>query len=199
MHKQVLYSIIMVLSLILVSIFSTSPVFANDIDWHSYQEGLSESEHRGQPVMVYFYTDSCGYCRMMEDETFTERKVHEKSDDIVFVKVDANEERALSSQYEISGVPASIFTDSTGKEIQREVGFLDADQLVTVIDEVTADYNEEESSETDETTDPGSDNDVISHEDNFFRNMMVITVSSLVVAITMILSLNKMKKKDKQK
>lgn len=187
----------MILVLLSVSIFSTSLVSANDIDWYSYQDGLSVSEQRGQPVMVYFYTDNCGYCDMMEDETFTERSVHEKSDDIVFVKVDANEERALSSQYEISGVPAMIFTDSDGSELQKEVGFLEGDQLVTVIEEVTADYEGEDTSGTSETTDQWSEDGPIPEEDNFFRNMLIITVSSLAVAVATIFYLNKKNEKEK--
>ena len=195
----------MILALLLASMFSISLVSANSMDWHSYDEGLSVSEQREQPIMVYFYTENCGACVMMEEETFTEHKVQERGDDIVFVKVDANAERGLASQYGITGVPASIFTDSEGAVIQREVGFLDADQLVTVIDEVIENYDSEdtisepENDNNEDTTDTGiTTQEEIIGEDNFFRNMLVITVSSLVVAIAIIFHLNKMKGKDNQ-
>ena len=194
MHKRVFYSTIMILALLLASMFSISLVSANSMDWHSYDEGLSVSEQRDQPVMVYFYTENCGYCVMMEDETFTEREVQEKGDDIVFVKVDANAERGLASQYDITGVPTMVFINSNEDTIREEVGFMDADQLTTVIDEVvSADEIDGDGDTSDQETD---DQEQSSLEDNFLMNMLIITVSSLVVAIAIILSLNKMKEED---
>ena len=126
---------------------TTEYITENGISWYSYDEGLSVSEQRDQPVMVYFYTDSCGYCKMMEDETFTEPEVQEKSEDIVFVKVDANAERGLVSQYDITGVPTTVFIDSNENILRKEVGFMDADQLITVIDDVILNYDVEENGE----------------------------------------------------
>ena len=194
MHKRVFYSTIMILALLLASMFSTSTVSANGMDWHSYDEGLSVSEQRDQPVMVYFYTENCGYCVMMDDETFTERKVQEKSDDIVFVKVDANAERGLASQFDITGVPTMVFIDSNENILYREVGFMDADHLTTVIDDVISDGEVDDDEDTsDQETD---DQEQSFLEDNFLRNMLIITVFSLVVAVAIILSLNKMMEED---
>jgi len=126
---------------------TTGYITENGISWYSYYEGLSVSEQRDQPVMVYFYTDSCGYCKMMEDETFTEPEVQEKSLDIVFVKVDANAERGLASKYDITGVPTTVFIDSNENILRKEVGFMDADQLITVINDVISNYDVEENGE----------------------------------------------------
>jgi len=194
MQKRVLSSTIMVLAILLVSIFSTSTVSANGMDWHSYEEGLSVSEQREQPVMIYFYTENCGACVMMEEQTFTERKVQERGDDTVFVKVDASAEGELASQYGITGVPTTVFIDSNEDTIREEVGFMDADHLTTVIDDVISDGEVDDDQDT--SNQETDDQEQSFLEDNFLRNMLIITVSSLVVAIAIILSLNKMKEED---
>ncbi len=109
--------------------------------------------------------------------------------------MDANAERGLASQYGITGVPTMVFINSNEDIIREEVGFMDADQLTTVIDEVvSADEIDGDGDTSDQETD---DQEQSFLEDNFLRNMLIITVSSLVVVIAIILSLNKMKEEDK--
>ncbi|MCK4667452.1 thioredoxin fold domain-containing protein [Candidatus Dependentiae bacterium] len=47
-------------------------------------------------VIFYFYTDNCGYCKKMENSTFSDRNVINKlKDEYITVKVDLNKENEI--------------------------------------------------------------------------------------------------------
>jgi len=56
-----------------------------------------------------------------------------KAENLVNVRIDADEQRDLASRYKISGLPTILFVDSTGREVHRVVGYRPADVFVKEI------------------------------------------------------------------
>ena len=79
-----------------------------------------------EPVLVDFYADWCGPCKMLApimDEISKEYKVF---------KVNTDDEQDLAVEYGIMSIPCVIaFKD--GKEINRSVGFVDKDTIINLI------------------------------------------------------------------
>ena len=79
-----------------------------------------------EAVLVDFYADSCGPCRMLGpimDEISEEHKVF---------KINVDEENDLAYQYGIMSIPCVIsFKD--GKEYKRSVGLVDKDTLLDLL------------------------------------------------------------------
>ena len=79
-----------------------------------------------EPVLVDFYADWCGPCKMLGpimDEISKEHKVF---------KVNTDEEQDLAMEYGIMSIPCVIaFKD--GKEINRSVGLADKDTILDLI------------------------------------------------------------------
>jgi thioredoxin 1 len=81
-------------------------------------------------VLVDFYADWCGPCRMLAP--VLEKVEGELGGKAVIGKVNIDTEQKTASQFQISSVPTMIlFKD--GKEVKRQVGMLDAKAIMDMI------------------------------------------------------------------
>lgn len=72
-----------------------------------------------RPVMVDFYADWCGPCKMAApilDELSAEQS------DVAIVKVNVDENREISQKYGVMSIP-TIITFKDGQEFDRLIGF----------------------------------------------------------------------------
>eukprot|EP00339_Tiarina_fusa_P022301 CAMPEP_0117004850 /NCGR_PEP_ID=MMETSP0472-20121206/5678_1 /TAXON_ID=693140 ORGANISM="Tiarina fusus, Strain LIS" /NCGR_SAMPLE_ID=MMETSP0472 /ASSEMBLY_ACC=CAM_ASM_000603 /LENGTH=656 /DNA_ID=CAMNT_0004705927 /DNA_START=114 /DNA_END=2084 /DNA_ORIENTATION=+ len=80
------------------------PVVRSIRSAHEFDRLLKKhGEETGLPVVVDFYSDSCGPCRMMAP--IFKKVASEYRDKAVFVKVDTNAQHELSSRYRITSLP----------------------------------------------------------------------------------------------
>jgi len=60
------------------------------LTWLSYNEGLALAEKENKYILIDFYTDSCGYCKKMDKETYSKEEVKKfLNENFVVVKVNA--------------------------------------------------------------------------------------------------------------
>lgn len=79
-----------------------------------------------EPVLVDFYADWCGPCKMLGPVMEEIAKDHK-----VF-KVNTDDEEELAMEYGIMSIPCVIaFKD--GKEINRSIGLVDKDTILNLI------------------------------------------------------------------
>jgi len=100
-------------------------------------EEITEKEFENEvlksemPVVVDFYAQWCGPCKMMAP--ITELLAKEMAS-VKFVKVDVDENPELSAQYGIMSIP-TIVLFKKGKEAERNTGALPKDMLKKWIEE----------------------------------------------------------------
>jgi len=80
-------------------------------------------------VLVDFYADWCGPCRMMEPAI---ESVAADTDAAV-VKVDVDRFQGLASQYGVQGVPA-LFVFADGDSVEQLVGAQSEQQLSNIVE-----------------------------------------------------------------
>lgn len=121
--------------LLLALIIGSGIVSAGEINWgSSLDEGLKSAKENNKPVMVDFYTDWCGWCKKLDQDTYSSTKIQSLADKFVCVKVDGDKDRANTSKYGIDGYPTIVFMDSSGKEIDRNVGYAGPEELADMMD-----------------------------------------------------------------
>ena len=85
-------------------------------------EGNNFNELIKEKVLVDFYANWCGPCRMLSPE------LEKISDEIKILKVNVDENQDLAKYYGVMSIPCIIlFEDS--KEIKRNIGFMPEGKL----------------------------------------------------------------------
>ncbi|WP_411895735.1 thioredoxin [Winogradskyella sp. A2] len=82
------------------------------------------------PVLVDFYADWCGPCKMLTP-VLKEVK-NELGDQIKIVKIDVDKNQALANTYQVRGVPTMLLFKE-GKQVWRQSGVLQKTDIVSVI------------------------------------------------------------------
>lgn len=81
-------------------------------------------------VLVDFYADWCGPCRMLAP--VLEQVAHDMTGKATIAKVDIDHAQAVASKFQIASVPTLILFKN-GKEVQRVVGVRSAEALKQLI------------------------------------------------------------------
>lgn len=72
-------------------------------------------------VLVDFYADWCGPCKMLGP-------VLEEINEISVVKVNVDEHSNIAREYGVMSIPTLILFEN-GKEVKRNIGFIDVNEL----------------------------------------------------------------------
>ena len=112
---------------------------AMDLSWGELplDDELGQALKDGKPTLVFVHASWCGYCHKLKDEVFIDARVKQKMSEYHLVSVDGDD-KSIGSAYFKSikgrGFPTTIFYDSSGKEIDRLVGFLTTDSFLDLLD-----------------------------------------------------------------
>ncbi len=81
------------------------------------------------PVLVDFYADWCGPCKMLSP---TVDEVAQENDDIKVVKVNVDESQDTAIKYQVMSIPTLVVIKN-GNEVNRSVGVIDKSEILDMI------------------------------------------------------------------
>lgn len=87
-----------------------------------FEQKVLKAEH---PVVVDFYADWCGPCKMLSPVL---DELEGEFDDFEFVKVNIDENQELAEQFEVFSIP-NVCIFKNGKVADRNVGFASPDAM----------------------------------------------------------------------
>ncbi len=98
---------------------------------------LGAAKEQGKPVFVYARSESCGWCKKFEEETFTNESVIKTlNGNFILVSIDVYKQNNESRNFRVRGTPAEIFLDSNGTEIKRIPGYTDTETFLNTINDI---------------------------------------------------------------
>ena len=80
-----------------------------------------------EKVLVDFYANWCGPCKMLAPE------LERVESDVKVIKVDVDEFEELAKEYGVMSIPTLILFNE-GQEVKRTIGFIDKDKIEKFID-----------------------------------------------------------------
>lgn len=96
------------------------------VNGQNFEEEVTKSE---KPVLIDFYADWCGPCKMLSpiiDE------IAEENSEIKVVKVNVDDSQDLAMKYQVMSIPTLVVIKN-GEEVNRSVGLIDKSQVANLI------------------------------------------------------------------
>ena len=123
--KRVLIIILVFLAFASWEIYDYLRPTTDKVSWvDDYENALEKSKLRDKPLMIYFYTDWCSWCRKLERETYNNDQVATLlNENFICLRINAEKHPNLTAQYVIPGFPVTLFLSSNGEELGRIIGY----------------------------------------------------------------------------
>lgn len=80
-------------------------------------------------VLVDFYADWCGPCKMLGPVL---EELSKQNPELLILKVNVDEEESLAYQFSVTSIP-TIISFKEGKEYKKAIGFMGMDSLKELI------------------------------------------------------------------
>ena len=94
-------------------------------------ENFEEIKNSGKPVLIDFYADWCGPCRMLAPII---EEIAKETDGVIIGKINVDDEPALAQEYSVMSIPTLVVLKD-GKETRRSMGVRPKAQLLALLEE----------------------------------------------------------------
>jgi thioredoxin-related protein len=132
--RKILGSSFAIVSLLLLLL--SSPSFALD-----YDNALRTAKNENKPLLLYFYSNTCYYCNVMDKDTLADNGVSATlRHDFVFLRIDVDRSKDLARLYRITGTPSSWFLEPSGKRLFEAPGYVQKSDYKTILEYVKGKY-----------------------------------------------------------
>ena len=108
---------------------------ADEIQWHeSFEAAQQAALQSGKPIMVDFWAPGCGWCDVLDDETYSDPEVIAKAAQFESVKVNGRVRSDLETKYAIPGYPTIKFLAADGVVIHDVGGYVPPEGFMAEMD-----------------------------------------------------------------
>lgn len=92
------------LTFMLFSLSACGGIDWNDskIKWYGYEDGLAAAKEQDKNIILIVYAEWCGVCKKYS-KMFKDEKVVSRADNVIFIKMDQDEDSQYLKDYSIDG------------------------------------------------------------------------------------------------
>ncbi len=107
----------------------------------AYSDTLKRAKMEDKPVALYFYSDYCSYCDLMDREVLGDREISAIiKTSLVFLRINADKQSGLARKYNIRGYPTTWLLEPSGKRIVQIPGYVNKKDYRLVLAYVKGKY-----------------------------------------------------------
>lgn len=98
---------------------------AEKLNFLDYETALQIGKDTHRPLLLFFTTPWCYYCKEMERKVFQNKDITAiLNERFLLVEVDISQEKKLKENFRINYTPTSVFLDVHGKPIMDVKGYI---------------------------------------------------------------------------
>jgi len=98
------------------------------------EPAFAEAKVQDKPLFVYFRSETCGWCKKFEAETFTNQSVIETlNENFILVSIDVYKQKNETRGFGVFGTPTSVFLYPNRTEMLRIRGYTDNQTFLNTI------------------------------------------------------------------
>ena len=96
---------------------------------------FAKAQETNKPIIVFFYTDWCGYCQRFVPtfDKITKKSAIKKNFAIAYVNCEKEENKETMAEFNVQGFPTVYVIDEEGKKTQLDNGILFGDDAKDVV------------------------------------------------------------------
>ena len=91
---------------------------------------FSELINQDKPVLVDFFAEWCGPCKMMSP--ILKEVKDSLGESVAIIKIDVDKNQELAAKYQIKGVP-TLLLFKQGKQVWRQSGLVQKNDLLSIL------------------------------------------------------------------
>ena len=99
-------------------------------------DALVRARATNRLTLIDFYAAWCGPCQELDRTVLADSRVREALEEYEFVKVDTDRHVEPSDHFDVVGLPTMVVLDSSGREVYRWVGMIEADELARTLSQL---------------------------------------------------------------
>jgi len=104
---------------------------------------LQKAEAENKPIMIDFMATWCPPCKAMEDSTFNQSAIIERSLHFVTLRIDVDKQPEVAKTYKSNaqkyggiGIPNILFMTPDQKTVAHPIGYLSPERMSAIMDSV---------------------------------------------------------------
>ncbi|HCS20142.1 MAG TPA: hypothetical protein DIW47_06200 [Bacteroidetes bacterium] len=136
------YLFVLVSLLIFQADLSAQTTFIHNQDWESIKENAKNNR---KMIFVDAYTDWCGWCKVMDENTFSNEAIGKMMDQyFINIKLEMEKDELglkLALKYAISSFPTYLVFNENGELIYQTVGYQEAAEFMKTLFKIITPYN----------------------------------------------------------
>lgn len=112
---------------------------AQEIPWQKdYAKARRMAAEQRKPLLIHFWSESCGPCRKLDQYVFPNSAVVRAVDGVVPVKINTREQRRLASQFGIKRIPTDVMVSAEGRELWRGISPGTVNEYISMVKRAVA-------------------------------------------------------------
>ncbi|MDX2439380.1 MAG: DUF255 domain-containing protein [Desulfobacterales bacterium] len=126
-------------SLLVAGSFQTFAM-SSQVNWQSFEKGLSMAEKQEKKIFLYFHADWCKYCTKMGNTTFKDSQVIDLlNKEFISIQVDSEKQPEIANNYGVRGLPNSWFLEKDTTKINSLPGYVDGPVFALILKYIKTD------------------------------------------------------------